>query len=190
MTVECPICFEKFDSFRGLNGHMNRHRPKRKRAESQTMDCPICGEVCLQVSAVDFVCPDCETLWTKMQGDGFTYLEAEDMPTFVNDEGVETPLTELEVFGEVFQLSCPLCAYTPPPVQVGSAYCDECGDSVNSFELQAYCLVEHPEAIHSVIEDEIDALNEAEFYLLESHPDFCPAIRSGHYTVEDIEDNL
>ena len=111
MTVECPICFEKFDSFRGLNGHMNRHRPKRKRAESQTMDCPICGQVCIQISAVDFECPDCETLWTKMQGDGFTYLEAEDMPTFVNDEGVETPLTELDVFGEVYQLSCPLCAY-------------------------------------------------------------------------------
>ena len=34
MTVECPICGKTFDSFRGLNGHMNAHIPShRKRAE-------------------------------------------------------------------------------------------------------------------------------------------------------------
>jgi len=175
MTVECPICFEKFDSFRGLNGHMNRHRPSRKRAESQTMDCPICGDRCIQISLNDYECISCETLWTKMQGDGFTYLEAEE---------------ELDVFGEIYQLSCPFCAYQTPPVQVGSAYCNSCEGWVSSFERQMFCLEHHPEDFGILIEDDLDALEECEFYLLESHPDFCPAIQSGAFTVEDIEDNL
>ena len=40
-----------------------------------TMDCPICGDRCIQISLNDYECISCETLWTKMQGDGFTYLE-------------------------------------------------------------------------------------------------------------------
>ena len=39
MTVNCKICGKQFDSFRGLNGHMNAHLPShRKRAESELCD--------------------------------------------------------------------------------------------------------------------------------------------------------
>lgn len=179
MSVECPICFQKFDSFRGLNGHMNRHRPKRLRAESSNMDCPICGETCSQVSNNDYECSTCETLWTKMQGDGFTYLEAE-------EEDILVPFFE----GQVIMLDCPLCSYTTPPIQVGSGFCEDCGEMVSAFELTHYCLENHPESVRDIIEDDIDAYNEAEFWLLESHADFCPAIQSGAFTIEDIEDNL
>jgi len=297
MSVECPICFQKFDSFRGLNGHMNRHRPKRLRAESSNMDCPICGETCSQVSNTDYECSTCETLWTKMQGDGFTYLEAEEekeyyiryRPKFAMGYLLKGPFSNLEkaqdearlmsLFkqkhrgvlgiqegktyppnyvltksfckmcgadsenpcvcmigpevkpctnkvlkkwksdaiahfpcpcsiemeknaeaeedilvpffeGQVIMLNCPLCSYATPPIQVGSGFCEDCGEMVSAFELTHYCLENHPESVRDIIEDDIDAYNEAEFWLLESHADFCPAIQSGAFTVEDIEDNL
>ncbi len=132
MSVECPICFQKFDSFRGLNGHMNRHRPKRLRAE-------------------DIIVPFFQ--------------------------------------GQIIHLTCPLCSYEAPPIQVGSGFCEDCGE-VNAFELEQYCLENHPESVRDIIEDDIDAYNEAEFWLLNSHADFCPAIQSGAFTIEDIEDNL
>jgi hypothetical protein len=114
-----------------------------------------------------------------MQGDGFTYLEAE-------EEDILVPFFE----GQVIMLDCPLCSYTTPPIQVGSGFCEDCGEMVSAFELTHYCLENHPESVRDIIEDDIDAYNEAEFWLLESHADFCPAIQSGAFTVEDIEDNL
>ena len=38
MTVECPICGKTFDSFRGLNGHMNAHIPSSRKKRAETME--------------------------------------------------------------------------------------------------------------------------------------------------------
>ncbi len=68
-------------------------------------------------------------------------------------------------------LCCPKCDYeTPAEYEVGDAWCNTCECRVPAHKVEEY----QRDGCDLDIMDEADVLREAEFWLYENHPDFCP----------------
>ena len=68
-------------------------------------------------------------------------------------------------------LCCPKCDYeTPSEYEIGDAWCNTCECRVPAHKVEE-C---QRDGCDLDIMDEAGVLREAEFWLYENHPDFCP----------------
>ncbi len=68
-------------------------------------------------------------------------------------------------------LCCPKCDYvTPAEYEIGDAWCNTCECRIPSHEV-GEC---QRDGCDLEIMNEASVLREAEFWLYENHPDFCP----------------
>ena len=74
-------------------------------------------------------------------------------------------------------LCCPKCDYvTPAEYEIGDAWCNTCECRIPSHDVDS-CLLECAKEWRECdieVMDEAKLLKEAEFWLYENHPDFCP----------------